>query len=268
MSAAGPSSSVPPDHRTLISRLAACGIPSPEADVRWLLEAFEDDLVALEAAVRRREQREPLQLILGTAAFRYIDVVVRPGVFIPRPETEILAGLAIDRAAPGAVVLEPCTGTGAISCALASEAQPSRVVATDISAAAVDLARLNAAPWPKIEVHHASLFTGVDPTLQGGVDVIVCNPPYLHPSQLADAEPEVAHHDPVQALVGGATGWDVIADLVTAAPHWLRRGGWVAIEDDPARVGQTAQALSHLVGPATVHPDLTGRPRIALAQAR
>lgn len=264
-----PSSMVDTDaRRDLKHRLAAAGVPSPEADARWLIKTFDGDPQALEAAVARRANREPLQLILGTAAFRYLEIEVRPGVFIPRPETETLAGLAIDRTAAGAVVIEPCTGTGAIACALASEADPSRVVATDVDAAAVALARKNAVPWPVIEVRHASLFAGIDPSLQGQVDVVVCNPPYLDPAQFVATEPEVRDHDPVDALVGGESGWEVIADLVAAAPHWLCTGGWVLIEDDPSRVGQTAQALDHHVGPAQVLADLTGRDRFAVARCR
>jgi release factor glutamine methyltransferase len=189
-------------------------------------------------------------------------------VFIPRPETEVLVDLALDRLPAGAVVIEPCTGTGAIACAVASEADPARVVATDVDARAVDLARRNAAPWPVVEVRHASLFAGLDPALLGAVDAVLCNPPYLDPRQVAAAEPEVREHDPVTALVGGDSGWEVIADLVAAVPHWLRPGGWVVVEDDPSRVGQTVQALGHHVGPATVEPDLTGRPRFAVARRR
>ena len=73
-------------------------------------------------------------------------------------------------------------------------------------------------------------------------------------------------HDPYEALVGGESGWEVIADLVAAAPHWLRPGGWIVIEDDPSRVDQTAQALAHHVGSSSVEPDLTGRDRFAMAR--
>lgn len=254
--------------RDLRDRLAAAGVPSPEVDARWLVQAFGQDRQGLEQAVARREGREPLQLILGTAAFRHLEVEVQPGVFIPRPETEVLAGLAIERTPAGGVVIEPCTGTGAIACAVASEADPSLVIATDIDAAAVALALRNAAPWPVIEVHHANLFAGIDSSLQGQVDVVVCNPPYLDPGQFASTQPEVRDHDPVTALVGGESGWEVVADLVAAVSHWLRPGGWVLIEDDPSRVAQTVQALDHHVGPAQVVPDLTGRDRFAVAGRR
>lgn len=253
--------------RVVADRLAEAEVPRPAADAHWLVRAFDDD-DDLEAAVRRRLRREPLQLILGTAPFRHLEVTVRPGVFIPRPETEILAGLAADRTPDGGLVLEPCTGTGAIACAVASEANPRRVIASDVDAGAVGLARHNAAELPAVEVRHANLFAGLGPELRGRADVIVCNPPYLDPTQLAASEPEVRDHDPPDALVGGESGWDVIADLIAAAPHWLRPGGWILIEDDPSRVDQTAQALEHLVGPAGVHPDLTGRQRFAVARRR
>lgn len=255
-----------PTTRHVAERLAAAGVPSPEADARWLVQAFAEDPRALETAVTRRLAREPLQLILGTAAFRHLEVVVEPGVFIPRPETEVLAGMAIDATPPGGVVVEPCTGTGAVACAVADEADASRIVATDVNPRAVALARRNAARWPHVEVHHASLFAAVDPGLRGRVDVVVCNPPYLTPEQLDSAEPEVTRHDPREALVGGDSGWEVIADLVAAVPRWLAAGGLVAIEDDPSRVAQTAEALAHHVGAAHVEPDLAGRPRFAVAR--
>lgn len=254
------------DEHTVTDRLAHAGVPTPAVDARWLCKAFAGEELA--RAVERRARREPLQLILGTAAFRYLEVAVAPGVLIPRPETEVLAGFAIDRLPAQGTAIEPCTGTGAIACALADEADPDRVVATDINPRAVDLARRNAAHFPTVEVHHASLFAGVDPALMGSVDVVVCNPPYLDPVQFAETEPEVRDHDPRDALVGGPTGWEVIADLVAAAPHWVKAGGWVLVEDDPSRVDQTVQALDHHVGPARVHPDLTGRPRFAVARRR
>lgn len=249
----------------VIERLRRGGVPTPEVDARWLREAFPDP-EALEEAVRRRVSREPLQLIIGTAAFRYLEVAVAPGVFIPRPETEVLAGLAIDRTPPGGIVVEPCTGTGAIAASIAHEAEPSRVVATDTNPAAVELASRNTARWPTVEVHHANLLAGLDPDLRGMVDVLVSNPPYLAPRQMEEAEPEVRDHDPVEALVGGPTGWEVVHDIVMAAPHWLAPGGWVLLEDDPARVEETVAALQRHLGPATVERDLTGRPRFALAQ--
>lgn len=252
----------------IAQRLRDAGVPSPASDARWLREALGRDTDALEEAVARRCRREPLQLILGEWDFRHLTLQMARGVFIPRPETELLAGLAIDRVPGGGTVIEPCTGTGAIACALADESGAGRIIATDVNAAAVDLARRNAARFPQVEVHHASLLAGIDLAMLGQVDVIVCNPPYLDPSQLADAEPEVRDHDPVDALVGGESGWEVIADLVAAAGHWLRPGGWILIEDDPSRVDQTVQALDADVGPAHVERDLAGRPRFALARAR
>ena len=256
----------PTERALLVQRLRDAGVPTPEADVRWLLEAFADDPDRLAAAMDRRVARVPLQQVLGTAAFRYLEVEVAPGVFIPRPETEVLAGLAIERVPDGGIVVEPCTGTGAIAASIASETTASRIVATDINLAAVDLARRNVATWPHVEVLHANLFAGVDLDLLGRVDVLVSNPPYLAPDQLDDAEPEVRDHDPHEALVGGPTGWEVVIDIVMAAPRWLAPGGWVLIEDDPARVADTAAVMAEHVGPSQVAEDLTGRPRIALAQ--
>jgi release factor glutamine methyltransferase len=253
----------------LVAELAAAGVPTPEVDAR-LLERFARDSGAdLSSLVARRVAREPLQLIVGSVGFRYLDLLVRPGVFIPRPETEVLAGLAIERVPSGGTVVEPCTGTGAVACTVATEASPSLVVATDVSPAAVVLARENAARTGAfaVQVLEGDLLAPVDPALRGAVDVIVSNPPYLASADLASCEPEVRDWDPHPALVAGPTGLEGTARLSIAATEWLKPGGTLLLEIDPRRAPAHAeQARAAGLRNVRVLPDLTQSPRVLAAE--
>ncbi len=277
--------------------LAAAGVPSPETDARWLVAhvagvdpwqrpdapAGEACGRALRPLVERRVAREPLQLILGHTAFRLLDLVCRAGVFVPRPETETVAGLAIDAArAAGArpVVGEPCTGTGAIACSLAAEVPGVRVVAGDVDTRAVATARVNVrrltegragvvgpAPGATVEVRAGELLGALPAALTGHLDVLVANPPYLPDADRTTWAPEVADHDPVRALVGGPDGHEVVAELVSAATHWLRPGGTLVLEID-ARRAATAVEQARRAGlvDVGVEHDLTGAARALLAR--
>ena len=270
---------------SVAQRLAAAGVPTPQVDAELLVGhvaglsrsqvALAADplgsgvVSAVEGLAARRETREPLQLILGSVGFRYLDLAVRPGVFIPRPETEVLAGAAIERTPRDGVVLEPCTGTGAVACAIAQEAAPRLVVATDIDPASVDLATQNAEPFETVQVRYGGLLDPVDPALRGQVDVLVSNPPYLAEGELDGLEPEVTDHDPVAALVAGPTGHEISDALISAATEWLRPGGWLLLELDTTRVGDAAARCERaaLVDVAVID-DLTGLPRIVAARVR
>jgi release factor glutamine methyltransferase len=278
--------------------LAAAGVPSPEHDatvlarhvlgltvagVRTAALPSTEDRVELDRLVARRAAREPLQLIVGATWFRYLRLECRPGVFIPRPETEVVTGLAIEaaRLAPtDPVVVEPCTGTGAIALSVAVEVPGSRVVATDRSADAVALARTNLehvvagraevaglAERASCEVLEGDLLGPVDPALQGRVDVLVSNPPYLPADDLGSMEPEVADHDPHPALFGGDDGHELVERLLRAAATWLRPGGTVVLEID-ARRADDAVAAARDAGlvDASVEPDLTGAARALVAR--
>ncbi len=285
-------------------RLAAAGVPSPGVDARWLIEHVLADAAGasgprpasgagalpvlttgpqadrLTALVARREAREPLQLVLGAAAFRTIEVACRPGVFIPRPETEVVAGVAIEHArqraaergagsGAGPLVAEPCTGTGAIACAVALEVPGARVLATDLDPAAVDLARHNAralAP-DRVEVVHGDLLDPLDGSLRGHLDVLVANPPYLPAADRGTWAPEVADHDPPAALIGGPDGHEVVDRLLALAADWLAPGGRVVLEIDERR-GTRAAAAARAVGltDVEVHGDLTGAERVLVAR--
>ena len=202
--------------------------------------------------------------------FRHLDLRVAPGVFIPRPETEVLAGEAIARVPAGGIVVEPCTGTGAVALAVAQEsaarprgrhrrvARGRRTGAHERRPSRRDASRCCSATCSR----------PVDPALRGRVDVLVSNPPYLTPEELAATEPEVRDHDPAAALVAGPTGHEVSDRLIAAAGRMAapRAAGSCWRSTRPARAPRpTAPAAAGLVETAVV-PDLTGRDRIVVAR--
>jgi release factor glutamine methyltransferase len=274
--------------RSVAARLAAAGIETPEVDARWLVDHVTElagsctgcGAALLDGLVARRVDREPLQVIIGRTWFRELELVCEPGVFVPRPETEVVTGLAIDAAraaGPSPLVVEPCTGTGAIALSVAVEVPGARVIATDVDPAAVALARRNlegvragtagpALVAREVTVLEGDLLAPVAPELRGQVDVLVANPPYLPASDRGTWAPEVADHDPDRALVGGPDGHEVVDTLLAAARDWLRPGGTVVLEIDDRR-GDDAAAAADRAGLTAVRiePDLTGRPRAVVA---
>lgn len=232
-------------------------------------------LLLLEMLVARRLEGEPLQHITGVAAFRSIDVEVGPGVFIPRPETELLAEWALERLreqaarqtgrrfAP-AVVVELCAGSGAITKALASEFTGAEYVAVELSETA----------WPYLERNLAG--TGARcvlgdmatalPELDGVVDLIVVNPPYV-PLAVRDELPADVRHDPDTALFSGVDGLDALRLLPAIGRRLLRPGGWLGAEhDDTHRTAAPALFAASGFSEVTDHDDLAGRPRFVTAR--
>lgn len=268
------------------ARLNRAGVASPEHDARALAahvldlspselritttaDVTQTDQDRLAELVDRRAERVPLQHLTGESGFRTITLACRPGVFVPRPETEVLAGLAIEAAGPNPLVVEPCTGTGAVALSVATEIPDARVIATDRTPDAVELARRNADRLGlDVEVLPGDLLEPVDPALRGQVDVLVANPPYLTPSELDACDPEVRQHDPEGALVAGPTGHEITDRLIAAAPAWLRPGGTILLEVAEVRAAQVADRMrdAGLVDVAVVD-DLTGRQRIVRATA-
>lgn len=298
-------------HDTVVAavaaRLTAAGVPGAHAEARWIVEhalgdastsadrpsmgpggpalaglagvAPAEDLLAarLEALVARRLAHEPLQLVLGRWPFRTVELELVPGVFVPRPETEVVAGVAIDHArrlGPGAVVAEPCTGTGAIAASLLAELDDVEVYATDRSPAAVAVARRNLAAVTRagrpsrVHVLEGDLLAPLPVRLRGRLDLLVANPPYLPQRDLERLAPEVAEHDPPAALFGGVDGHEVVVRLLAAAARWLRPGGVVVLEIDDRR-GEEACEAARAVGLGEVHlvADLAGRDRAVVATA-
>jgi len=218
-------------------------------------------------AVVTRSQRVPLQHLTGTVSFGPVELNVGPGVFIPRPETEAMFEWATAQQLPARpVIVDLCTGSGALAVALAAHRPQARVVAIDDSQAALDYARRNA-EGTGVELLQADVIAaGLLPELDGLVDLVVANPPYV-PDGTA-LEPEVARHDPAHAVFGGRDGMAVIPAIAGLAARWLRPGGLLAVEHDDATSDLTAETISGTdrFEAITAHHDLTGRPRFVTAR--
>jgi release factor glutamine methyltransferase len=287
-------------------RLAAAGVPSPRTDAailasfvtgvprtRMLLhdEITQEQRTTYERLLSRRMARVPLQHLLGQTTFRHLDLAVGPGVFVPRPETELVAEAAIAALAAlppdRRVAVDLCSGSGAIALAVATEVTGARVLAVEMDPAAAEWAQRN------IEIHEPAVAdqgsqisllkgdartvagpTGMLAELREGVDVVVTNPPYI-PEDATPTEPEVRDHEPHIALFGGPDGLDVIRDLLTTAALLLRPGGVLVIEHAD-RQGEAAGAggvpallrehdTAECWSAVTDHLDLTRRPRFTTA---
>jgi len=217
--------------------------------------------------VAARSRRVPLQHLTGTAAFGPVVLHVGPGVFIPRPETEaMLAWATAQQLAPRSVIVDLCTGSGALAVALAQHRPAARVIGVDDSDAALEFARRNA-EGTAVELVHADV-TEPDllPELDRRVDLVVANPPYV-PDDIA-LEPEVAQHDPPHAVFGGVDGMAVIAAVVRLAGRWLRPGGLFAVEHDDTTSSQTVELVKStgLFEHIEARQDLAGRPRFVTAR--
>jgi release factor glutamine methyltransferase len=260
--------------------LRAAGLPSPEADARWLVEEAAPDvdepvttraLAHFDAMLGRRRAGEPLQYVLGHWAFRSLDLLVDRRVLIPRPETELVAESAIDelRRLGGTVAVDLGTGSGALALAIATEVPDARVWGVERSPDALAVARANTAgigrAGARVTMLEGDWFDGLPGELRGKVDVIVANPPYVADG---DALPsEVADWEPASALFAGADGLDDIRRIVSLAPEWLRRPGALVVELDPRQAAAAVQlALDAGFTEAREHPDLTGRMRYLVAR--
>lgn len=218
-------------------------------------------------AVAARARRIPLQHITGTAAFGPVQVQVGPGVFIPRPETEALLEWALAQPLPAEpVIVDLCTGSGALAIALAVGRPGSRVVAVDDDPEALAYARRNAATTAVRIVEGDVTDPALLPELVGAVDLVVANPPYIPAG--SELEPEVAQHDPAHALFGGPDGMAVIGPIVGRAADWLRAGGLLAVEHDDTTSEATVETIrgTGAFGEVAAHRDLTGRPRFVTAR--
>jgi release factor glutamine methyltransferase len=226
--------------------------------------------------VKRRAAGEPLQYVTGEVAFRHIVVKVRPGVLIPRPETEVLvdSGLpAIDAAIllrGEALAIDLCTGSGCIALAIAQERPAAHVLATDLSPVAVEVAAENAARLgleERVDVREGDLFAPLPPESRGLADLLISNPPYIPSADVPDLPAEVAGFEPHLALDGGADGLDVYRRILSEAREWLRPGtGTLAVELDERRVQAAAGEAREWYEDVRVVADLTGRMRIVTAR--
>jgi release factor glutamine methyltransferase len=268
--------------------LAAAGVATPDVDALelaahllgvprtrlGLTPLVEDDFLAdYRTLVDRRAARVPLQHLLGTAQFGRATLAVGPGVFIPRPETESLLAWAVHAIAgvERPVVVDLCTGSGALALAIAAERPDARVIGVERSPTALGWARRNAvaqadAGRTQVELRGGDVFDDrLLADLDGVVDLVTANPPYV-PDGTA-VEPEVADHDPPEAVFAGPDGLSVIRPLLSVAAALLKIGGVLAIEHDDTQ-GESVPALlrsRRVLTDVEDHADLAGRPRFVTA---
>jgi release factor glutamine methyltransferase len=260
--------------------LTEAGVGSPRTDAELLAaHAADTDRGRLAFAdagpefrerydelVAQRAKRVPLQHLTGTAAFGPVTVHVGPGVFVPRPETESLLEWAVaHELSPHPVIVDLCTGSAALALALSKNWPDARVIAVDDSEDALGYARRNTAGTP-VELIQADVAApGLLAELDGQVDLVVANPPYIPDG--TPLEPEVAEHDPPHALFGGPDGMAVIERIVELAARLLRDGGRCAVEHDDTTSARTVEAFIRTgrFVDVTVRHDLTGRPRFVTA---
>ena len=247
--------------RAATRELEAAGVPSARHDAKALLAHAQGDLDRFARYVERRAAREPLQHITGSVGFRYVELAVGPGVFVPRPETEVVAGWAIEalRGFAAPLVVDLCTGSGAIAKSVAHEVPGAVVHAVEKDPVALAWARRNLGDV--VTLHEGDARDAL-PELDGRVDLVISNPPYVALDEMDLVDPEVRDHDPHVALVAGNDGLDVIRDVAEAAYRLLKPGGRVVVEHSD-RQGKTAPDVLRRNGFDAVedHPDLTGRPR-------
>jgi release factor glutamine methyltransferase len=283
--------------------LAEAGVPSPRTDAELLaahaagtergrlalIEADPEFRKRYDGLVAQRTKRVPLQHLTGSAAFGPVTVSVGPGVFVPRPETESLLEWAVaqplsprERSLPleisaesravmnvrrsdRPVIVDLCTGSGALALALSRRWPGARIIAVDDSTDALDYARRNLADTA-VEIVRADVTRpGLLPALDGSVDLLVANPPYIPDG--AELEPEVAEYDPPHALFGGPDGMTVVNAIVDLAIRWLRPAGRCAVEHDDTTSAATVEAFARAgqFEDVTARCDLAGRPRFVTA---
>ncbi|HZK36506.1 MAG TPA: peptide chain release factor N(5)-glutamine methyltransferase [Aeromicrobium sp.] len=263
--------------------LDAAGVASPDVDAELLLshvtgvprlklricaEPTPKQNREFAALVARRAAREPLQHLTGIAAFRYRELIVGPGVFIPRPETELLAGWAIAHLGglEEPIVVDMCTGSGAIAAAIADEVRGAQVFAVELDESAFAYAQRNLA-GTGVDVRQGDIADAFA-DLDGCVDVVVANPPYIPLGAWESVETEARDHDPSLALWSGDDGLDTIRVVEQAAFRLLKPGGVVGCEHADVQ-GESAPVVflaANRWSEVRDNPDLGGRPRFVTAQ--
>ncbi len=261
--------------------LAEAGVGTPRVDAE-LLAAYvlgvprtrlagarfdSGTVVRYRELVTSRAGRTPLQHLTGHAPFRYLELAVGPGVFVPRPETELLVDWGLTRIAGyrAPTVVDLCAGTGAIALSVAKEHPGARVYAVESSPEALEWLRRNASGTGVTVVEGDVTDPGTLSTVDGDVDLVLCNPPYVPDG--TPVPPEV-DRDPAAAVFAGPDGLAVIRPVIRRAARLLCPGGWLGIEHDDGH-GEAVPALlsaCHRYADVADHRDLAGRPRYATAR--
>ena len=218
--------------------------------------------------VRQRLQRVPVQYITGVAAFRHLELTVTPAVLIPRPETEVLVDVALELLPEGGRVLDLCCGSGAVALSLAQEAA-AEVVAADVSAAALEVAKANAERCglaERVEWHCGDLFAPLRDIAP--FDLVAANPPYVRRSDLAQLAPEVRDYEPHLALDGGEDGLAYYRRIAQEAADFIRPGGHLLLEvgDGQSAAVEDLLARSERLIEVQIRPDLNQIPRVVVAR--
>ena len=289
----------------LRARLDRAGIASPEAEAEWLIlhalgirrAAYwsaprdmlrPEEASALEALASRRERREPLQYLLGEVPFHDATLAVEPGVFLPRPETELLVVAVLTeldsrdssrrmsahgrRSPAGGALLDWGTGTGAIAIGLLKSLPGWTAVAADRSLPALNLTLRNAARngvSDRLRAIEADFAAPAPATIPGApFDLVVSNPPYVLRGDLPGLMPEVRDHDPPEALDGGEDGLDAHRHLARGLKSWLAAGGLLALEIGAAQADDVLGLFEASLRDARVLPDQAGIPRIVIGTMR
>jgi release factor glutamine methyltransferase len=269
------------------ARLAAAGVENAGQEARWLAEAAAgcapgglasglggpvEDAVAgrLAGLVERRVAGEPLQYVVRRWGFRRLELAVDPRVLIPRPETEVLAGLALEACdrLGARVVADLGTGSGALALTLATERADLQVWATDVSGEALEVAEANrAALGAGVNLVEGSWYEALPSDVRGWVDVIVSNPPYVSEAEMRELGPEVRDWEPAGALCAGPDGLEDVAAVIRGAPEWLARPGELLVEMAPHQTQRAAQlARDAGFGDVEIRKDLAGRERVLVAR--
>ena len=273
-----------------VLKLRESGIENPRVDAEILLSLAlgihkdrllfqldsrldQEELERATEFVDERARRIPLQHIVGTVEFMGLEFLVRPGVFIPRPETEfvVVEALKLLEHVAAPVVLDLCTASGVIGVSIAVEKTSAVVHAADVSHAATDLAAANALKHGvqgRVFLHLGDLFAadGLEP-LRAKIDLITANPPYIPSADIATLEPEVSAHEPILALDGGSDGLVLLRRILREGLPFLKAGGWFVIEIGAGQAEAAGEAAhsAGLVGIRTV-PDLAGIERVLVAR--
>lgn len=264
--------------RVAVDKLAAAGVPSPEVDARLIaghllgtghmqLDGQRPVPAGFDELVDRRATREPLQHVLGTAPFGHLDLAVGPGVFIPRPETEVLADWGVRQLrSRSSVVVDLCAGSGALGLYVATSLPAATVHLVEKQASALDWLERNADGIPNAVIHEGDVADPqLLPELHGTADLVLTNPPYV--PETPELTPEV-YADPPEAVFAGPDGMALIPAMIPLIANLLIDGGQLGLEHDETTAAAVRAELHRHGGFAdiTTMKDLTGRERFATAR--